>query len=92
MARDWLIYLQESDNNKEVKPLLEGILGNFINCTNSKQKSVNLLKILETNFSTNPNTSVKVNYIFLILDVEAGILKSAYFEIFQEPCDVKFEV
>lgn len=68
MARDWLIYLQESDNNKEVKPLLEGILGNFINCTNSKQKSINLLKILETNFTSNPNTSMKVTDIFLTLD------------------------
>ncbi|KAJ8977194.1 hypothetical protein NQ317_018077 [Molorchus minor] len=59
-ARDWLILLQELDINKEVKPILEGLLGTFINCTNSKQKTVYLLKILDTNFCINYSSSIKL--------------------------------
>ncbi|KAJ8919966.1 hypothetical protein NQ315_006495 [Exocentrus adspersus] len=58
-ARDWLIYLKTSDSNTEVKPLLESVLGNFINCKNSNQKSISLSKILETNFTTSATTTVK---------------------------------
>lgn len=60
-ARDWLILIQESDVNKEIKAALEGLLGSFINCTNSKQKTINLLKILDANFTNGFNNSAKVS-------------------------------
>ncbi|CAH1119647.1 unnamed protein product [Phaedon cochleariae] len=58
-ARDWLILIQESDFNKEAKPALESLLGNFINSNDSKQKSLYLLKILNTNFTTAFSNPVK---------------------------------
>lgn len=60
-TREWLIFLQESDVNREIKPLLESLLGNFISCTNSKQKALNLLKILDANFSNNHTILMKVS-------------------------------
>lgn len=62
-AREWLIFLQESDINREIKPQLESLLGNFISCTNSKQKALNLLKILDANFVNSHIIPVKVSYI-----------------------------
>lgn len=60
-AREWLIFLQESDLNRENKPLLESLLGNFISCTHSKQKALNLLKILDANFSNTHTIPAKVS-------------------------------
>ncbi|XP_056643763.1 probable helicase with zinc finger domain [Diorhabda sublineata] len=60
-AKDWLMLIQESDVNKEIKAVLEALLGNFINCSNSKQKTINLLKILDANFTNGFNTTTKMD-------------------------------
>nr|XP_023024171.1 probable helicase with zinc finger domain isoform X1 [Leptinotarsa decemlineata] len=60
-ARDWLILIQESDMNTEIKPVLESLLGNFINCMNPKQKTINLLKILDANFTNAFNINSKID-------------------------------
>lgn len=60
-AREWLIFLQESDVCKDIKPQSEGLLRNFISCTNSKQKALSLLKILDANFSSSQIIPIKVS-------------------------------
>lgn len=65
-TRDWLIFLQKSDVNKDVKPILESLLANFINCSNSKQKALNLLKILDANFSSTSTIPMKVIFEILL--------------------------